>query len=185
MDCVNVDTPSVWRLLNNLPDSRFVSIHEDDCIGFWNFNWPEAHPADMASPPNRLVRLLLRRDTLLCYCKLVHQWERKYSTCEQIDREVNAELIYWFPLHLALNGGKWLSECLNSASESFLIEFKAYNCTAALWDRVGKEKCSIAAPQMGSFEPGVVCRVSGKLQRPPHHYLIFGFYHSRVTKVCR
>ena len=145
----------------------------------------QKHTPDMASPPNRLVRLLLRRDTLLCYCKLVHQWERKYSTCEQIDREVNAELIYWFPLHLALNGGKWLSECLNSASESFLIEFKAYNCTAALWDREGKEKCSIAAPQMGSFEPGVVCRVSGKLQRPPHHYLIFGFYHSRVTKVCR
>ena len=37
----------------------------------------QKHTPDMASPPNRLVRLLLRRDALLCYCKLVHQWQHE------------------------------------------------------------------------------------------------------------
>ena len=157
MDCVNVDTPSDWRLLNNLPDSRSISIHEDDCIVIWNFNWPEAHPADIASP---LTDCCGETHSSVHFCCS----GKKYSTCEQIDREVNTELIYQFPLHSAenaINGGKRFSEFLNSAPESF-IEVNAYNCTAALWDREGKEKCSIPTPQMGSFQPGVVCWVSGK-----------------------
>ena len=91
MDCVNVDTPTVRRLLNTWPIQNscpynFTELASETLID-------QKHTPDMASPPNRLVRLLLRRDTLLCYCKLVHQWERKYSTCEQIDREVNEEYL--------------------------------------------------------------------------------------------
>ena len=63
-------------------------------------------------------------------------------------------------------------------------EFKVYNSTAALWDREGKERCSVSTPDMDMFEPVVVCwSISGNLlQRPQHHHLIFCCTHIQGSK---
>ena len=101
------------------------------------------------------------------------KWSLDVVLVGQMNREGNTELICQFPLRSSENSNQRLK---STFANSFGLcpsdirvtpEFKVYNSTAALWDREGKERCSISTPEMDGFEPRVVCwSISDKLLRP-------------------